>query len=111
MSKFKDALNQITDPAVAGAKAEFSKLISDGKASSKAFIKASAEQLEKWIIAVGKKEMSRAEFDELVSSQKILAKNFVLSQGISARKRAEKLTVNALEIAATKIIPGLLSAI
>ena len=111
MSKFQDALKQITDPAVADAKAEFSKLISDGKASSKAFIKSSAEQLEKWVVAFAKKEMSRDEFDELVSSQKILAKNFVLSQGVSARKRAEKLTVNALELAATKILPGLIAAI
>ena len=37
--------------------------------------------------------MSQDEFDNLVSSQAILAKNFVASQALAAQKRAEELTI------------------
>ena len=53
--------------------------------------------------------MSQEEFDELVSSQTIVAKNFVASQAVAAQERAEKLTINALELAATKIVPVLIA--
>ena len=111
MSKLNDALKQITDPAVADAKAEFQQLIADGKVASQDFVKASARQLEGWIVDLSKKELSAEEFEELVGAQKILAKNFLLSQSLAARKRAEKLTVNVLNLAATKIAPILLAAI
>ena len=55
--------------------------------------------------------MSQDEFDNLVSSQTILAKNFVASQGLAAQERAEKLTIKAAELAATKIVPLLIAAI
>ena len=110
MSQLQDALKQITDPTVADAKAQFEQLIDDGKTASQAFIKSSAEQLEQWVIAVSKKEMDQDEFDELVSSQTIVAKNFVASQAVEAQERAEKLTINALELAATKIVPVLIAA-
>jgi hypothetical protein len=111
MSTLQDALNQITDPTVADAKTQFEQLINEGKAASEAFIKSSAEQLEQWTIAVSNKEMSQDEFDNLVSSQTILAKNFVASHALAAQERAEKLTIKAAELAATKILPALLIAV
>jgi hypothetical protein len=39
-----------------------------------------------------------------------VAKNFVASQAVAAQERAEKLTINALELAATKIVPVLIAA-
>jgi len=90
MSKLQDALDQIKDPTVADAKAQFEQLINEGKAASDAFIKSSAEQLEQWTIDVSNGKMSQDEFDNLVSSQAILAKNFVVSQALAAQERAEK---------------------
>ena len=110
MSKLQDALNQIKDPTVADAKTQFAQLISEGKAASQAFIQSSAEQLEQWVIDVSNKEMSQDEFDNLVSSQTIVAKNFVANQAVAAQERAEQLTINALELAATKIVPVLIAA-
>jgi hypothetical protein len=54
--------------------------------------------------------MSQDEFNELVASQTIIAKNFVLSQTIATQERAEKLTIRAGELAATKIVPLLIAA-
>ena len=111
MSKLQDALNQIQDPTVANAKAQFEQLINEGKAASEAFIRSSAEQLEQWTIDVSNKKMSQEEFDNLVSSQTILAKNFVASQALAAQKRTEELTIKTAELAATKIVPLLLLAL
>ncbi|MBA3961704.1 MAG: hypothetical protein H0X40_07375 [Chthoniobacterales bacterium] len=110
MSNLQDALNQIKDPTVADAKAQFEQLINDGKAASEAFIKSSAEQLEQWTIDVSNRDMNQDEFDELVSAQTIVAKNFVASQSVAAQERAERLTIKAAELAATKIVPLLLVA-
>jgi len=109
MSKLQDALDQITDPTVADAKAQFEQLINEGKAASEAFISFSAEQLEQWTIDVSDKKMTQDEFDNLVSAQTILAKNFVASQSLAAQERAEKLTIKTAELAALKIIPLLIA--
>jgi len=55
--------------------------------------------------------MSQDEFENLVSSQAILAKNFVASQAIAAQEHSEKLTIKTAELAATKILPALLIAV
>ena len=89
MSKLQDALNQIKDPTVADAKTQFEQLINEGKAASEAFIQSSAEQLEQWTIDVSEGKMNQDEFDNLVSSQAILAKNFVASQALAAQERAD----------------------
>src|SRR5215475_5939150 len=111
MSSLKDALDQIQDPTVADAKTQFEQLINEGKSASEAFIQSSAEQLEQWTIDVGTGKMSQDEFNNLVSSQAILAQNFVASQALAGQERAEKLTIKTAEIAATKIVPMLLLAI
>jgi len=110
MSKLQDALQQIKDPTVADAKTQFEQLINEGKAASQVFIQSSAQQLEQWVIDVSNKKMTKDEFDNLVSSQTIVAKNFVASQALAAQEHAEKLTINALELAATKIVPVLIAA-
>jgi len=55
--------------------------------------------------------LTQDEFDNLVSSQTILAKNFVASQALAAQERAEKLTIETAELAATKIVPLLIAVI
>ena len=111
MSKLQDALDQIKDPTVADAKTQFAQLISEGKAASEAFINSSAEQLEQWTIDVSDKKMTQDEFDNLVTAQTIIAKNFVASQALAAQERAERLTIKTAELAATKIVPLLLLAL
>jgi len=109
MSKLQDVLNQITDPTVADAKTQFEQLIDEGKAASEAFIQSSAQQLEQWTIDVSDGKMTKDEFDNLVSSQTILAQNFVASQALAAQERAEQLTIKTAELAATKIVPLLIA--
>jgi hypothetical protein len=109
MSRLQDALKQIKDPTVADAKTQFEQLINEGKAASQVFIQSSAEQLEQWIIDVSNQKMTKDEFDNLVSSQTIVAKNFVASQALAAQERAEKLTMKTMELAATKIVPLLIA--
>ena len=111
MSKLEDALNQITDPAVAEAKSQFEQMIEEGKDASETFIQSSSEQLEQWIIDLSNGALTQAEFDELISAQTIVAKNFVASQSQAAQERAEQLTIKTLEFAATKIVPILIAAI
>jgi len=110
MSRLQEALQQIKDPTVADAKTQFEQLINEGKAASQAFIQSSAQQLEQWIIAVSNQKMTQDEFDNLVKAQTIVAKNFIASQKIAEQERAEKLIINALELAATKIVPLLIAA-
>ena len=109
MSKLQDALNQITDPAVAEAKSQFQQLIDEGKAASESFIQSSSEQLEQWLVDLSSGAMTQAEFDELMSAQTIVARNFVASQSQAAQERAERLTIKTLEFAATKIVPVLIA--
>ncbi len=111
MSQLQDTIKQISDPTVADAKAQFDQMISNGKSDSRAFIQASAEQLEQWVLAVQRKQMSQDEFNELVAAQTIVAQNFVLSQTLDAQKRAEELTIGAMKLAATKIVPLLIAAV
>ena len=111
MANLQDVLKQITDPTVADAKTQFEQLISAGKADSRAFVQASAQQLEQWVIAVGQKQMSREDFNELVASQTIVAKNFVLSQALDAQQRAEELTIDTIKLAASKLVPVLIALV
>ena len=111
MSQLQDTINQITDPTLATAKAQFDQLINDGKTDSRAFVQASAEQLEQWVLAVQRKQMSQDEFNDLIAAQTIVAKNFVLSQTLDAQKSAEELTLDAMKLAATKLVPLLLAAV
>ena len=111
MSPLQIIIKQIIDPTLVAAMAQFDQLINDGKNDSRAFIQATAEQLEQWVIAVFRKQMSVEEFNDLVAAQKIVAKNFVLSLTLDAQKRAEELTVGALKLLATKIVPLLLAAV
>src|SRR5207245_708316 len=97
-ASFDSEVAKITQQfTVADAKTQFEQLINEGKAASQVFIQSSAQQLEQWVIDVSNKKMTKDEFDNLVSSQTIVAKNFVASQALAAQEHAEKLTINALE--------------
>jgi hypothetical protein len=58
-----------------------------GKAASEAFIQSSTQQLQQWLIDLKNKKMSQGEFENLVSSQAIAAKNVVASQALAAQER------------------------
>jgi len=49
--------------------------------------------------------MSQDEFDNLVSSQAILAKNFAGSQALAAQERAERLTIKTAEFSPPRSSP------
>ena len=111
MASLETVLSGISDNALADAKSELSQFIAEGKASSDAFIRESAQKLETWLIDVKNGDMTKDEFTTMVDSQKILAANFIAAQSLKAQKQAEKLTIKTMEIAGTKILPFLLAAI
>ncbi len=73
------------------------------------FVRSTAEQLEDWLVDLNNEDVTRVEFDEFVAEQKDKAAVFVAQQ-LDAQARAEKLTVNLLELAAEKIVPLILAA-
>lgn len=110
-TKLTKALKPVTDEATDDAKSALLGLIGDAKASTSSFVQSTAVELEEWIVAASKGELSEDEFKALVDAQTIVAKSFVLRQSQIAQQKAEKLTVNMLELAVTKILPVLIAAI
>ena len=109
-SKLSKALKPVTDEVTEDAKTALLELIAEAKASTSIFVQSNAAELEEWLIAAAKGELSEDEFKALVEAQTIVAKSFVLRQSLNAQKKAEKLTVNVLEMAVTKILPVLITA-
>jgi hypothetical protein len=109
-STITDILSSITDPTLSAAKSELTDLISNAESDTQAFIQANAQHLQDWLADVKSGQMSQDEFNELVDSEKIVAKDFTLRQAEGAQERTEQLTIHILELAAEKIVPALLLA-
>jgi hypothetical protein len=107
-SNINDVLNSIKGDAATDAKQQLAQLMTDAKSDGNAFIQSNATQLESWLVDLSNGDLTQDEFQNLIEGQKILASNFVLAQSLDAQQRAETLTVNLLETAATKILPLLI---
>jgi uncharacterized membrane protein YheB (UPF0754 family) len=110
-SKLDSALDQVGDESVAAAKKEFQDLLAQAKGDTTELIRQNAEELERRLVLLKEHKIDKEDFDYFVENQKRDLRVFIDSQPAQAQERAEKLTLNLLGIAATKIAPLLLAMI
>ncbi len=110
-SELDEALNQVGDASVAAAKKEFQDLLGQAKGDTAAIIQQNATKLEERLVLLRKGKIDKEDFDYFVANQKRSLKIFIDSQPPQTQERAEKLTLNLLELAAQKIVPVLIAMI
>jgi hypothetical protein len=99
-SDIDSALDQIGEESVAAATAEFQDLVSEAKGDTSELIRQNAEEVERRLDLLKKRQIDKEDFDHFVESQKRDLRLFVDAQPAQAQERAEKLTLHVLEIAA-----------
>jgi hypothetical protein len=90
---------------------EFQDLLAQAKGDTTELVRQNAEELERRLILLKKRQIDKDDFDHLLENQKRDMRLFVDSQPAQAQARAEKLTLHVLEIAATKVVPVLIAMI
>ena len=110
-SELDSALDQVGDESVAAAAKEFQDLLAQAKGDTTELIRQNAEELEQRLILLKEHKIDKEDFDYFVENQKRDLRVFIDSQPAQAQERAEKLTLQLLGMAATKIAPLLLAMI
>ncbi len=110
-SELNSALDQVTDESVAASMKEFQDLLAQAKGDTSELIRQNAQELEERLVLLKKRKIDKEDFDFFVENQKRDLRVFVDSQPAQSQERAEKLTLQILEIAATKIVPVLIMMI
>ena len=110
-SELDSALDQVGDESVADATKEFQDLLAQAKGDTTELIRQNAEELERRLILLKQRKIDKEDFDYFVENQKRDLRVFIDSQPAQAQERAEKLTLQLLGMAATKIAPLLLAMI
>src|SRR6266581_3930371 len=110
-SELDSALDQVGDESVAAATKEFQDLLAQAKGDTTELIRQNAEELEQRLILLKEHKIDKEDFDYFVENQKRDLRVFIDSQPAQAQERTEKLTLQVLEIAATKVVPVLLAMI
>ena len=99
-SELDSALDQISDESVAAAKDELQDLLAQAKGDTSELVRQNAEELDRRLVLLKKRQIDKEDFDFFVENQKRDLRVFVDSQPAQAQERAEKLTLRVLEIAA-----------
>ena len=81
------------------------------KGDTTELIRQNAEELEQRLLLLKEHKIDKEDFDYFVENQKRDLRVFIDSQPAQAQERAEKLTLQLLGMAATKIAPLLLAMI
>jgi len=110
-SELDSALDQVGDESVAAAMKEFQDLLAEAKGDTAEQIRQNAEELERRLVLLKNGEIDQEDFDFFVEDQKLDLRVFIDSQPAQSQERAEKLTLQILEIAATKVVPILIAMI
>ena len=110
-SELDSALDQVGDESVAAAMKEFQDLLAEAKGDTAEQIRQNAEELERRLVLLKNGEIDKEDFDFFVENQKRDLRVFIDSQPAQSQERAEKLTLQILEIAATKVVPILIAMI
>ena len=110
-SELDSALDQVGDEAVAASMKEFQDLLAQAKGDTAEQIRQNAEELERRLVLLKNGEIDQEDFDFFVEDQKLDLRVFIDSQPAQSQERAEKLTLQILEIAATKVVPILIAMI
>lgn len=110
-SELDSALDEVGDESAAAAIKEFQDLLGEAKGDTSELVRENAEELERRLVLLKKRQIDKEDFDYFVENQKRNLRVFVDSQPAQDQERAEKLTLHVLEIAATKVLPLLIMAI
>jgi len=86
-------------------------LLAEAKGDTAEQIRQNAEELERRLVLLKNGEIDQQDFDFFVEDQKLDLRVFIDSQPAQSQERAEKLTLQILEIAATKVVPILIAMI
>jgi hypothetical protein len=111
MAAIDDVLNGIKDDSVQAAKEQLQSLLQQAKTDSREFAQENAALLEKWLVQLGRGELSQEDFNALLDEQRAAAEQWVNTQAIAGQARARELTLTVLDIAAKKIAPVLIAAL
>jgi len=99
-SELDSALDQIGDQSLAATTKEFQDLLREAKGDTSELIRQNAEEVERRLILLKKRKIDKEDFDYFVENQKRDLRVFVDGQPAQDQERAEKLTLQVLEIAA-----------
>jgi len=110
-SELDSALDQVGDESAAAAVKEFKDLLGEAKGDTSELVRQNAEELERRLVLLKKREIDKEDFDYFVENQKRALRVYIDAQPAQAQERAEKLTLKVLEIAATKVVPILIAMI
>jgi hypothetical protein len=110
-SELDSALDQVTDASVAASMKEFQELLVQAKGDTSQLIRQNAQELEQRLILLKKRKIDKEDFDFFIENQKRDLRVFVDSQPAQSQEHAEKLTLQVLEIAVTKVVPVLIMMI
>ena len=99
-SELDSALDQIGDESAAAATKEFQDLLSEAKGDTSELVRQNAEEVERRLVLLKNRKIDKEDFDHFVENQKRDLRVYVDGQPAQAQERAEKLTIQVLEIAA-----------
>ena len=86
-------------------------LLAKAKGDTSELIRQNAEELERRLILLKKRQIDKEDFDHLLENQKRDMRVFIDNQPAQEQERAEQLTLHVLEIAVTKAVPVLIAMI
>jgi hypothetical protein len=110
-SDLDSALSQAGDESAAAAMKEFQDLLSEAKGDTSELVRENAEEVERRLVLLKNREIDKEDFDYFVENQKRALRVYIDAQPAQAQERAEKLTLQVLEIAAIKVAPILIAMI
>jgi len=99
-SELDSALDQIGDESAAAATKEFQDLLGEAKGDTSELVRQNAEEVERRLVLLKKRKIDKEDFDHFIENQKRDLRVYVDGQPAQAQERAEKLTIQVLEIAA-----------
>jgi deferrochelatase/peroxidase EfeB len=99
-SELDSALDQIGDESAAAATKEFQDLLGQAKGDTSELVRQNAEDVEQRLVLLKKRKIDKEDFDYFIENQKRDLRAYVDGQPAQAQERAEKLTIQVLEIAA-----------
>ena len=104
-SELDSALDQVGDESAAAAMKEFQDLLGEAKGDTSELVRQNAEELERRLVLLKNREIDKEDFDYFVENQKRDLRAYVDGQPAQAQEHAEKVTLQVLEIAVTKVVP------
>ncbi len=110
-SELDSALDRVSDESAAATMKEFQDLLAQAKSDTSELVRQNANELEERLVLLKKRKIDKEDFDYFVENQKRDLRVFIDSQPAQAQERTEKLTLQVLEIAATKVVPVLIALI